>query len=110
MIQENQDGLRLGVWLMPDNRSSGMLETLLLDLLPSDDGLLAYSETVCKEAKEKGAPYKDVHSDKAHIHTWLAWQDEPGAQLHEAVQRRILCPASPKSRPFVKWLRDLFGI
>lgn len=43
-------------------------------------------------------------------HTWLAWQDEPGKQLHQAVEHGIFDPQSPRSRPFVKWFRRLFEL
>jgi len=32
----NAAGLRLGVWIMPDNQRTGMLETLLCDLIRQD--------------------------------------------------------------------------
>ena len=54
--------------------------------------------------------FKDVHKTKAVIHTWLAWQDEPGPQLHEAVKHRVLDPKKPESRAFVDWFRRLFGV
>ena len=62
------------------------------------------------EAARSGASFKDVHRRKAEIHTWLAWQDEPGKQLHEAVHHRVLDPEKPESRPFVGWFRRLFRV
>lgn len=35
IVAESQDGQRLGVWLMSDNRSCGMLETFLAYLVPT---------------------------------------------------------------------------
>ena len=107
----NVTGQRCGVWLMPDNSSAGMLETFLLSLISTTDSdLLVYATDCVDAAKMKGASYKDVHRDKARIHTWLAWQDEPGAQLHEAVDRSILEPTSPYAQKFVSWFRTLFEI
>ncbi len=104
-------GLRFGVWIMPDNRSPGMMETFLTHLRPQANGpLLAYVDEAWTSAKGHGAPCKDVHVDKAKIHTWLAWQDPPGLQLHNAVLTRILEPQSPRAKPFVDWFRALFAL
>ena len=111
LIETNADGLKLGVWLMPDNRSRGMLETFLACLLPAETApLWEYANEAVAAAKAKGAAVRDAHEDKARIHTWLAWQDPPGRQLHDAVKFGILQPASPMSAPFVAWFRGLFGV
>ncbi len=108
----NPYGIRLGAWIMPDNLSSGMLETFLKYLVRSEhQPLWDYAKVARDEAKSKhGAPFKSVHLDKAWMHTFLAWQDEPGPQLHEAVDHTILDPTCPYSQPFVAWFRQLFGI
>jgi hypothetical protein len=89
LVAINTDGLRFGAWLMPDNRSRGMLETFLSLFIPPEGQLLwTYAQAKCGEAKNHGASYKEVHADKARIHTWLAWQDDPGQSLHLAVLAR----------------------
>lgn len=111
LIHESESGLKLGVWLMPDNRSHGMMETFLTYLVPDDSNpVLRHAESARDEAHTLGAPYKDVHADKAKIHTWLAWQDPPGRQLHNAVMERLLDPGSPYAAAFVSWFRSLFGV
>ena len=108
---EHGDGPRFGVWIMPDNRFHGMLEDLLIRLIPEESGLLyGLARNCVVEAARNGASFKDVHQTKAEIHTWLAWQDEPGAQLHEAVKHRVLDARKPESRPFVDWFRRLFCV
>lgn len=110
LIRTNEEGLKIGVWLMPDNRSHGMLETFLMYLAPNEDNVVRYAEKACKTARRLGAAYRSVHFEKAKIHTWLAWQDEPGAQLHQAVKEHVLDPRSPHAAPFVTWFRDLFEV
>jgi hypothetical protein len=111
LIETNADGLKLGVWLMPDNQSRGMLETFLMYLAPQDnDAVLRYAAEACRTAKEMGAPFKEAQTTKAEIHTWLAWQDEPGRQLHQAVKERLLNPNAPYARPFLNWFRKLFEV
>ncbi|HVX63214.1 MAG TPA: DUF3226 domain-containing protein [Pirellulales bacterium] len=110
LIDTNVDGLKLGVWLMPDNRSRGMLETFLACLLGDEtQPLWQYANETVVNAKDRGAPFTDAHEDKARIHTWLAWQDPPGRQLHDAVKFQMLKP-SPLSAPFVAWFRSLYGV
>ena len=111
VIATNPDGLKLGVWIMPDNESCGMMETFLKFLVPkSDDPILSFATKARDEAKSLGAPFKPAHADKAVIHTWLAWQDPPGRQLHDAIVQKILDPKSPHAAPFVAWFRSLYGV
>ena len=106
-----ETGARFGVWIMPDNRFSGMLEDFLIRLIPENSrGLYELAEKCVDEAARSGAPFKNVHEAKAKIYTCLAWQDEPGKQLHEAVHHRVLDPERPESRPFVNWFRRLFDV
>lgn len=108
-VRERQDGSWFGVWIMPDNRHRGALEEFLLGLVPSTGAeLLEHAGRSVDRARDLGADVRDVEVTKSVVHTWLAWQREPGPQLHEAVMRRLLDPRHPQSRPFVSWFRRLF--
>jgi hypothetical protein len=109
LIHTLESGIKFGVWMMPDNQSRGMLETFLAYLVPDND-LWKYTQSKVIEAKQQGATYKDNHLDKANIHTYLAWQNPPGKQLHDAVKQRILNQAHPQSVIFLKWFRKLYEI
>lgn len=88
-----------------------LLETFLAYLVPDKFGALwAYAQEVLVEARNRAADYSDAHRDKAAIHTWLAWQDPPGCQLHHAVLQRVLDPRSPLTRPFIDWFRRLYEL
>ncbi|NET31784.1 MAG: hypothetical protein F6K19_07250 [Cyanothece sp. SIO1E1] len=111
LIHETQAGIRFGIWMMPDNKMRGMLETFLAYMIPDEsESLWQYAQEVVTPAKDKGAPFKDIHVDKAHIHTWLAWQDPPGEQLHTAVMAKVLNPQHPKAQIFVNWFRNLYNL
>ena len=102
---------RFGVWIMPDNRCEGMLEDLLVRLIPNDATALYEMARKCVgEAKSNRAPFRDVHERKAEVCTWLAWQDPPGLRLHEAVSKRVLDPTRPESSGFVTWFRSLYRL
>lgn len=110
LVQCCDSGIRFGVWLMPDNRQRGMLETFLGFLVPSEYGIWKWTAELCTEARTRGAAFKDVHRDKARIHAWLAFQDPPGRPLHNAVKERILQPGNANAKYFVQWFCRLFSI
>ncbi len=105
-------GARFGVWLMPDNSQCGMLETFLLSLRPQsgESALWQWADEVVEQAQSRGAPYRSSHRDKARCHTFLAWQDPPGRQLHQALKERLLDPRAAGGRSFVAWFRQLYGL
>ena len=111
LIVTADDGLKLGVWIMPDNSKCGMLETFLQYLAPTgSESLVEYAKETCEEAANRGATYTPHQKTKAEIYTWLSWQNEPGRQLHQAVKERILDPSSSSAAGFVEWFRELFEL
>lgn len=111
LVHENDQGLRIGVWIMPDNRSRGMLETFLNQLIvPDDAALWDFARESCTRSRDHGSPYREPHRDKADIHTFLAWLDPPGRQLHTAVLARALDARLPLGQQFARWFIDLYGL
>jgi len=111
MITESDSGLRLGVWIMPDNRSRGMLETFLAYLVPNDsEAVWQEAISASDRARNAGAPFKEIHADKARIHTWLAWQDPPGRPFGEALKNTCLDPSVPQAAAFAQWFITLYGL
>ncbi len=111
LVHQDFDGLRIGVWIMPDNQSRGMLETYLSHLIvPAQATLWAFAQESCGRSRDHGASYTDPHRDKANIHTYLAWRDPPGMQLHVSVMARALDARLPLAEQFSKWFFDLFQL
>ncbi len=111
LIHSASNGIKLGIWIMPDNSLRGMLETFLAYLIPADDQTIwSFAQTSVAQAKQQGARFTDANLDKAHIYTWLAWQDPPGRQLHQALQQRILDPKHPEAEGFVTWFKTLYDL
>jgi hypothetical protein len=80
VLPPNGDKSKLGICLMPNNQNPGMLEDFLIPL--ANDESISFAAESVNTAKEKGfSTYKDVHHSEAVIHTYLAWQDEPGKPL-----------------------------
>ena len=111
VVVENEEGLRLGIWLMPDNRSQGMLETFLAYLITeSSSDLWAYATETVDCSKERGATYRDAHYDKARIHTWLALNDPPGQSFQVAIMKGMLDPGRKEAFAFIRWFCRLFDV
>ena len=110
-VRQRQNGSWFGVWIMPDNWHRGALEEFLLGLVPDDDAELVEFARICVDgARERGASLRDVDVTKSVVRTWLAWQEQPGPQLHEAVMRRFLDPRHPQSRQFISWFTRLLPL
>ncbi len=111
LVHVTASGVKFGVWIMPDNKAQGMLETFLQYLIPDEsESIWQYAKDTAREAKNRGASFIDSHFDKACIYTWLAWQNPPGRQLHNAVMEKILNPTHPKAQTFVTWFKQLYDL
>ena len=111
LIQIAPNNVKFGIWLMPDNKMCGMLETFLTYTIPDDsESIWKFAQEVAVEAKSRGAAFIDAHYDKANIYTWLAWQNPPGRQLHQAIMQRMLNPSHPNAQKFVTWFKTLYNL
>jgi hypothetical protein len=52
--------------------------------------------------------FSEPSTPKAQIHTWLAWQEEPGQPFGIAVTARYLDADAPHAQKLVDWVRRLF--
>lgn len=99
---------RVGIWLMPDNKTSGILEDFLRFLVPAESPLFAHVEQSVAGIPAEQRRFSDLATPKAIIHTWLAWQEKPGKPLGTAITARYLDASVPQVTGFVDWLRQLF--
>ena len=100
---------KVGLWLMPNNSSSGMLEDFAMSLARPDDPLLLEAEEELQRIEAKGIQgYRPVQRSKAKVHTYISWQDHPGLPLGAAITARVLNPEAPTARLFTQWLKELF--
>jgi hypothetical protein len=107
LIPKTDEYPALGLWLMPDNRADGMLEDFCLAL--ASGGAVGFAQACVSSAQAQGhASFKANHHSKAVVHTLLAWQDEPGRPLGQAVAARVLNPDLPLAKRFADWLESLF--
>ncbi len=100
---------RVGVWLMPNNRTSGALEHFLKDLVDENDPLLTLARDSTTAARHSGATFPAVKHTKAVIHAWLSWQEEPGRPFGTAIAAGYFNADSEAARLFLRWFDELYG-
>lgn len=103
---------KIGIWLMPDNiQQPGMLEHFVATLIPPNDKLKPIAEETIAQLEADGLnKYKSIHTSKALIHTWLAWQEDPGTPMGLAITKTYLDYNTVLCQRFAKWLDSLFNL
>jgi len=107
VIQEDGKPI-VGIWLMPNNQTSGMIENFLSLLVPLNDPLWSFAEDVLEQVIKQDCRFPEVHKIKAHVHTWLAWQKEPGKPLGQAITKQYFDSSALHAQIFVKWIKQVF--
>lgn len=108
LIHEEEGLPRLGVWIMPDNTLPGMLESFMARLVRDDDELIGRANDAVAEIAGGPGKFTTAHIPKAIIHTWLAWQQEPGTPMGQAVTKHYLDGDHELAVRFLEWLGLLF--
>ena len=99
---------RIGIWLMPDNRTGGELENFVSGMIPDDDPEWPLAQDFIEKipcGHRKFAPEK---IDKAKVYAWLAARKEPG-RMGAAIGANDLYVGNRLCRDFLSWLTKLFG-
>ncbi len=99
---------KLGIWIMPNNQTSGILEDFLRFLVPEPNRLFDHAMKSVVTIPAKHQRFRDVDKPKALIHTWLAWQCDPGKPYGTAITARFLDPGVAEAQVLADWLRKLF--
>jgi len=102
---------RLGIWVMPDNQIPGIIEHFISWMVPekTENALWQHAEQAIKTLP--GGPlFLEKDSAKAHLATWLAWQEEPGHPIGLAVSKGYVQAESPTVDNFIDWIKRLFQL
>lgn len=98
---------QVGVWIMPDNSSTGALEDFLHELIPEhQSNLKEHAASSTTTARDLGATFSNIR--KATLYTWLAWQEVPGLPYGTAIKSRYFETSSSLSDKFKSWFKDLY--
>jgi hypothetical protein len=98
---------RFGAWIMPDNGSPGALEEFVAALVPAGDELWTRAGEAVDAIPQDQRRFSAVRRSKAHMHTWLAWQQHPGSPMGQAIGKGDLDAQAAAAQQFVGWLRRL---
>ncbi len=105
------ENLTIGIWIMPDNKNKGYLEHFLETLIPKNDEHLAFAQETLNTLGERGLKkFSAVKEQKAKLHTWLAWQKDPGKPFGTAVESRYFDSNSSNLNGFVEWFSATFEL
>ena len=97
----------VGIWLMPNNLDNGMIEDFTMLLISPQDRLLPLAQAAVETIPPEDRLFPEVHRSKALVHTWLAWQVDPGVPMGAAIIRKFLGSDTPTALAFVTWLNQL---
>ena len=98
--------LRLGIWLMPDNVSSGELEHFIAGMIPRKDPVWPLARQYINQIARP--VFKPQKKRRAEVHAWLATREEP-RRMGLAIKARDLEVETDVCHRFVAWLRLLFA-
>lgn len=109
-IIQAEDRSTVGIWRMPDNILPGMIEDFIKFLVPEDDILWPIAEDVVQKVIETDRKFRPSYKSKVHLHTWLAWQEEPGGPMGQAITKRYLNADASHAQQLIAWIRQLFEL
>ena len=98
---------RIGIWLMPDNASSGELENFVSEMIPNDDPVWPRSQSYIDGIPKSDRKFIEKKIPRAKVHAWLATREEP-RKMGVAIRAQDLRVDGPLSTRFANWLRQLF--
>ena len=100
---------RVGIWLMPDNQSTGELEDFIERLMPDGDPVWPRARSYIEDIPAADRRFATGKILRARIHAWLATRAEP-RKMGAAIGFGDLNATAPLAGQFVDWLRRLFDV
>ncbi len=71
-------------------------------------GIWLVAEDILQKVVEQDCRFRPTYRIKAKIHTWLAWQKEPGKPLGQAITATYFNANAPHAQELIDWIRRLF--
>lgn len=107
-------GQPFGIYLMPDCISDGQkLEDLVATLVLPAHPIWLHAESATDEARRIGeqakvSTFKREDAVKAQVRAFLAWQQEPGNNMGQAILKGVIGHESEPVLRFLRWLHRLY--
>lgn len=99
--------LRIGIWLMPDNRSTGELEDFVGSMIPAADPVWPRSQDYIDGIPHDDRKFSPGKTQRAKVHAWLAARETP-RPMGLSIRAGDLDTNASNTTTFVNWLRELF--
>lgn len=90
------------------NLNERRVESFLRFLVSAGSGLFNHVESSVASIPDGELRFSQLAEPKALIHTWLAWQEEPGRAMGTAITARYLDPDVAQVDVLVSWLNRLY--
>ena len=108
IIERGKRHPRIGIWLMPDNKSNGELEDFVIKMIPTDDAIWPRAQTYIDGIPTNIRRFRESKKRRAELYAWLATQELPG-RIGFAIKRGDLDINGDLTQQFVVWLKSLFA-
>ena len=108
LIDETSRSPRIGIWLMPDNASSGELEDFVSQMISDDDPVWPRAQCYIDGILEQDRKFTGKKIQRARLHAWLATREDPRL-MGAAIGAGDLEVDGELSTTFADWLRRLFN-
>ena len=99
---------RVGIWLMPDNESTGELEDFVQKMIQPEDPVWPRSRRYVDDIPDEHRRFRPGKVLRAQLYAWLATREIPG-RMGAAIKAEDLNVDVESSTRFVDWLRELFN-
>ena len=105
---------KVGLWIMPNNNETGAIESFLWQSGPKADYQDTYNEVdkIVTELERRKNPkimhYIENHRNKALVHTFLAWIEDPGNPMGTSVDKKCWNIQNALVESFFNWLDAVY--
>ncbi len=107
IIGANDDYPKVGIWLMPDNKSGGELEDFVQQMIDSDDPVWPRAVSYIEGIPSENRKFKKNKEMKAKVYAWLSTV-EPPELMGVAISSGNLHCDGLLCKSFVAWIEKLF--
>jgi hypothetical protein len=103
------EGVKIGIWIMPNNVNNGYLEHFIESMIENNDIILKEAKGKISELMSKDyCRFTEIKSQKAILHSWLAWQETPGLPFGTALRAGYFDKEKESVKPFLNWIKNTF--
>ena len=106
-IVNTAEGPPIGIWVMPDNGSSGELEDFVQKMIPAGDPVWPKSQRYVNQIPVQHQRFRPGKLLRAQMYAWLATREIPG-RMGAAIGAGDLNIDIEICKNFMEWLRRLF--